>query len=105
MTAYDLIVALADKMQAAAAMGDWPRHRTARTALLTAVKAMADDVERLRAMADRMLGEHCAPADCYSTGPLKGDASDHTCPSCEYMAYRGAHQSDTSATGNGGEQQ
>lgn len=43
-------------------------------------------VERLRAHLERVIGEHIAPGDCYSTGPQFGDARDFTCPSCDARA-------------------
>lgn len=33
----------------------------------------------------RVVGEHSAPADCYSSGPFHGDARDDVCPSCEAL--------------------
>lgn len=54
-----------------------------------ALAAAQGDAHKLTRMADRMLGEHDAPRDCYSTGPFTGDPiADHTCPSCDYKAYR-----------------
>ena len=31
----------------------------------------------------RVIGDHNAPSDCYSSGPFHGDARDDVCPSCE----------------------
>lgn len=35
----------------------------------------------------RVIGEHAAPSDCFSTGPLHGDARDETCPACEALRF------------------
>lgn len=40
-------------------------------------------VDVMRAALRRVIGEHCAPNDCYSTDPLHGDIRDILCPSCE----------------------
>jgi hypothetical protein len=31
------------------------------------------------------IGEHNAPNDCYSTGPLTGTINDHLCPACAFL--------------------
>jgi len=43
------------------------------------------EIKRLVTELRRVVGEHNAPADCYSTGPFYGDARDTTCPSCEAL--------------------
>ncbi len=39
-------------------------------------------IERLIYTLRHVIGEHTAPADCYSSGPVYGDARDDVCPSC-----------------------
>ena len=39
-------------------------------------------IERAREQIVWMLGDHIAPNDCYSTGPLTGTPIDNLCPSC-----------------------
>lgn len=51
------------------------------------------EVDRLRALiraADRAIGDHNAPNDCYATGPMTGDpiADMVECPACAYLAMR-----------------
>ncbi len=43
------------------------------------------EIKRLVTALRRVVGEHNAPADCYSTGPVHGDARDGVCPSCEAL--------------------
>ena len=50
-------------------------------------EALRKDVERLGYILRRVIGEHCAPNDCYSTGPITGTVADHVCPSCEGLKY------------------
>jgi hypothetical protein len=40
--------------------------------------------------ADRAIGDHNAPSDCYATGPMTGDpiADLVECPACIYLAMR-----------------
>ncbi len=40
-------------------------------------------IERLIYTLRRVIGEHIATVDCYSSGPFYGDARDDVCPSCE----------------------
>ena len=35
----------------------------------------------------RVIGEHTPPSDCFSTGPLYGDARDNACPACEALRF------------------
>ena len=35
----------------------------------------------------QVIGEHYAPSDCYSSGPLLGDARDVVCPACEALRF------------------
>ena len=37
----------------------------------------------LRRALERVVGDHHAPSDCYSTGPLTGTPMDEMCPSCD----------------------
>lgn len=37
----------------------------------------------------RVIGDHNAPGDCYSTGPHEGNAMDHICPSCAALRELG----------------
>ncbi len=46
----------------------------------------ADGLAKLLDLAERAIGDHHAPNDCYSTGPLNGDATDLVCPACEFRA-------------------
>ena len=46
-------------------------------------------IERLTYTLLRVIGEHTAPADCYSSGPFYGDASDDVCPSCHALRLAG----------------
>ena len=39
-------------------------------------------IEKLTYTLRRVIGEHTAPADCYSSGPFYGDTRDDVCPSC-----------------------
>ncbi len=52
----------------------------------------AAQIEMLKAQMLRIIGEHYAPNDCYSTGPLHGDFRDHSCPSCEGLEMLSAIQ-------------
>lgn len=58
------------------------------------VRELESDNAKLRALlnkADRAIGDHYAPSDCYSTGPLTGNlALDSECPACTYIAARQA---------------
>ena len=40
-------------------------------------------IKKLTYTLRRVIGEHTAPTDCYSSGPFYGDARDDVCPSCE----------------------
>lgn len=33
----------------------------------------------------KVIGDHNAPSDCYSSGPFHGGAMDDVCPSCEAL--------------------
>lgn len=44
-------------------------------------------IEKLTYTLRRVIGEHTAPADCYSSGPFYGDARDDVCPSCEARKF------------------
>lgn len=47
-------------------------------------------LENLLRLADRAIGDHNAPGDCYATGPMTGDpiADLIECPACTYIAVR-----------------
>lgn len=49
-----------------------------------------EELERLVIAADRAVGTHNAPDDCYATGPLTGDpiADLVECPACTYLTMR-----------------
>ena len=53
---------------------------------IDALKAENDNLEFLL---KRVIGEHCAPNDCYATGPSTGDdiADLVVCPSCAALDY------------------
>jgi hypothetical protein len=56
-------------------------------------KAQATSLKAYHALviaADRAIGDHNAPNDCYATGPLTGDpiADLVECPACIYLAMR-----------------
>lgn len=40
------------------------------------------EIAAMREALRRVVGDHQAPSDCYSTGPLHGDYRDYQCPSC-----------------------
>ena len=50
------------------------------------LEAERDRLKNLVAMAELAIGEHYAPSDCYSTGPLAGSIADHLCPACAFIA-------------------
>ena len=50
-------------------------------------EALRKDAEQLAYFLRRVIGDHYAPNDCYSTGPMTGTVSDHICPSCEGLKY------------------
>lgn len=60
------------------------------SAMRAALATCTAERDALRKMAERMCGDHIAPADCYSTGPLTGGWEDSQCPSCQYLAFRAA---------------
>ncbi len=35
----------------------------------------------------QVIGDHNAPSDCYSSGPMWGDARDAICPACEALRF------------------
>lgn len=49
-----------------------------------------DEAVRLLEVARDAIGMHNAPRDCYSTGPLYGDARDTVCPACRFIAQHDA---------------
>lgn len=53
--------------------------------------AESDNANLLRQLL-RVVGDHSAPKDCYSTGPLTGTALDHSCPSCEALSMLAARK-------------
>ena len=53
---------------------------------IAVLEAERDRLKNLVAMAELAIGEHCAPSDCYSTGPLTGGVADHLCPACAFIA-------------------
>ena len=57
---------------------------------ITCMLAERDRLKNLVAMAELAIGEHCAPSDCYSTGPLTGGIADHLCPACAFIAVLAA---------------
>lgn len=54
------------------------------------LRARVVKLERLVRAADRAMGGHDAPSDCYATGPMTGrpvmDLVE--CPACSYFAMR-----------------
>jgi hypothetical protein len=52
------------------------------------VASEPNNEEKLLQLADRAIGEHSAPKDCYSTGPMTGTRMDETCPACDYIKAR-----------------
>lgn len=36
---------------------------------------------------ERVIGEHYAPSDCFSSGPMFGDARDAVCPACAALHF------------------
>jgi len=48
---------------------------------------LKDELRRVKKMLVRVIGDHDAPSDCYSTGPLEGNRMDDICPSCEGLHY------------------
>lgn len=45
------------------------------------------EVARLREALGRVIGDHTAPSDCFSTGPLTGNpVMDSACPACDAIA-------------------
>lgn len=66
---------------------------------LLAKLSMLDDLEELGNLRKklsrayyhlrRVIGDHNAPGDCYSTGPHEGNAMDHICPSCAALRELG----------------
>jgi len=57
---------------------------------ITCMLAERDRLKNLVAMAELAIGEHYAPSDCYSTGPLTGGIADHLCPACAFIAVLAA---------------
>lgn len=59
---------------------DWCRNTRAR------IKAL----EELILAADRAIGDHNAPNDCYATGPMTGSPVLDLvqCPACSYLSMR-----------------
>lgn len=49
-----------------------------------------EQLERLIIAADRAVGTHNAPDDCFATGPMTGDPIIDLveCPACIYLAMR-----------------
>lgn len=54
------------------------------------VECYIDKLEKLVQAADRAVGVHNAPSECYATGPMTGDpiADLVECPACTYLAMR-----------------
>jgi len=44
-------------------------------------------VDSLTVHLKRVIGDHSAPHDCFSTGPLTGAAADDLCPACEALKF------------------
>lgn len=44
--------------------------------------ALEAERDALAALAEWMVGDHNAPTDCYSTGPMTGTPKDDLCPAC-----------------------
>lgn len=63
------------------------RFKTERDAL----RAERDGLIELVHAAKRAIGEHCAPNDCYATGPATGDLVYDLveCPACSFLAMYG----------------
>jgi len=62
----------------------WSGFQLGRASMQSDVAGLKAMVNELRIQLNRVIGMHCAPSDCYSTGPLSGDAlTDMSCPSCE----------------------
>ena len=47
------------------------------------------EIARWKELAIRAVGDHWAPNDCYSTGPLHGDIRDEMCPACDVIKAAG----------------
>ena len=67
-----------------------------RRAMMAGAKAMDDKrhlppdsqdkkIKRLTDALRKVIGDHNAPSDCYSSGPFYGDARDDVCPSCDAL--------------------
>lgn len=75
----------------AAAMNFFRKHGTAVAALIARNAELEAESVKLRNIADagiRAIGDHFAPNDCYSTGPLTGDPYLDLveCPACAFIA-------------------
>ena len=81
-----------------------------RLAMMAGAKAMDDKrpmppssqdkkIKRLTDALRQVIGDHNAPADCYSSGPFYGDARDDVCPSCEALRILEEHQKSKCACG------
>lgn len=51
------------------------------------VRALRDRVSSLTVHLRRVIGDHNAPHDCFSTGPLTGTAADVLCPACAALRF------------------
>jgi len=53
------------------------------------IDALKADLANLEFLLQHVIGDHCAPNDCYATGPLTGDpiADLISCPSCSALDY------------------
>ena len=49
------------------------------------IVALRAKVSSLAVHLKRVIGDHNAPHDCFSTGPLTGTAEDDLCPACEAL--------------------
>ena len=54
------------------------------------LRARVAELETLLVIADRAIGDHNAPADCYATGPMTCDPIQDlvSCPACDYLNAR-----------------
>jgi hypothetical protein len=60
------------------------------TDLIVSLRARVAELEAQLVMADRAIGDHNAPTDCYATGPMTGDPIQDlvVCPACVYLNTR-----------------
>lgn len=49
--------------------------------------AQAMTIQRMASLVKRVVGDHHAPQDCFSSGPLTGTAEDDMCPACAALRF------------------